>query len=193
MQHILKISFRVTQNSRSTVFRTVTTLTANTRVVGVWGVKKETSLTPPAGVIERLDTSSTGTGSVTISIGDAVQPTAGASGTATATSASAGDSGSVRSEWPTVLPLQLRAGVEYGRGRAREAATKNCDRRAVPRRTDEADRHRCHSSGKSSGAAPGFGDAPPIRSHSEPCRRRFRRAVVARRLTRTLESTIASR
>ncbi len=71
----------------------VTTLSANTRVVRVWGVKKETSLTPPAGVTERVDTSSTGTGSVTVSIGDAAQATAGASGTATATSASVGVGG----------------------------------------------------------------------------------------------------
>jgi RHS repeat-associated protein len=68
----------------------VTTLSANAQVVRVWGVKKETTLSPPAGVTERADTSSTGTGSVTVAIGDVAQPAVGASGTATATSASVG-------------------------------------------------------------------------------------------------------
>ncbi len=68
----------------------VTTLSANAQVIRVWGVKKETTLTPPAGVTERADTTSTGTGSVTVAIGDAAQPAVGASGTATATSASVG-------------------------------------------------------------------------------------------------------
>jgi RHS repeat-associated protein len=56
----------------------------------VWGVRVAGSFTPPAGVVERADTTATGTGASSVSIGDKAQPVAGVSGTAVATASAAG-------------------------------------------------------------------------------------------------------
>lgn len=69
---------------------TATTTAAATRVLRVWGVRKETSLTPPVGITERGDITATGSGAVAIAVGDAAQAAAGSTATATATSATAG-------------------------------------------------------------------------------------------------------
>ena len=68
----------------------VTTTGTYRQIVGVYGTRIAAAFTPDAGVAERADRSSTGTGAVTISVTDRPVTTAGATGTTTTTATAAG-------------------------------------------------------------------------------------------------------
>ena len=70
---------------------TMNTTVPNTRVVRVWSAKVNATYIPPANVTERGDVTTTGTGPVSIALGDSALAAAGATGTSAAVSSAAGD------------------------------------------------------------------------------------------------------